>query len=113
MQQMQNRVTLIGHLGSDLELKTLDSGRKVAKGRLATNDYRKLPNGEYEQNTQWHNIVVWGKQAESMCKRLSKGSYVVIYGRLVHRSYEDSEGKTRYITEIVVRDFNAPKVKAA
>lgn len=113
MQQMQNRVTLIGHLGSDMELKTLDSGRTLARGSLATHDYRKLPNGEYEQNTQWHNIVSWGNQAEAMSKVLSKGSYVVVYGRLVHRSYEDSNGVTRFITEIVVRDFDTPKVKAA
>ncbi len=113
MQQMQNRVTLIGHLGADLELRTLDSGRTLAKGSLATHDYRKLPSGEYEQNTQWHNIVAWGKQAEIMNKVLAKGSYVVIYGRLVHRNYEDANGVTRNVTEIVVRDFSTPKAKVA
>ena len=113
MQQMQNRVTLIGHLGSEVQVNTLESGRKVARVSLATNDYRKLDNGEYKETTQWHRIVGWGAKAEQMEKALAKGSYVIVYGRLVHRSYEDKEGNTRYISEVVVREFDTPKSKAA
>ena len=116
MQQMQNRVTLIGKLGSDVEVFTTGSDRKVAKVSLATNDYRKLPNGEYAQSTQWHRIVAWGHKAELMAKLLSKGSYVVVHGRLTHRSFENKEGETRYVSEVVVREFDTPvraSVKAA
>ena len=113
MQQMQNRVTLIGNLGSEVELKTLESGQKVARVSLATNDYKKSADGTYEQTKQWHNIVAWGGKAEAMQRVLGKGSYVVIYGRLIHRNFEDSDGRTRYITEIVVREFDSPKAKAA
>jgi len=113
MQQMQNRVTLIGHLGSDIQISTVGENRKVARVSLATNDYRKLENGEYKQTTQWHRVVGWGPKAEQMEKVLAKGSYVIVYGRLVHRSYEDNEGKTRYVSEVVVREFDTPKVKAA
>ena len=113
MQQMQNRVTLIGHLGSEVNITEMESGRKVANVNIATNDYRKQENGEYEKFTQWHRLVAWGPKAEQMSKVLEKGSYVVIYGRLVHRKYEDKEGNTRSISEVVVREFDAPKSKAA
>ena len=110
---MQNRVTLIGNLGTDVEVSTTSNGRKVARVTLATHDYRKLENGEYKQTTQWHRLVGWGPKAEIMEKVLAKGSYVIIYGRLVHRSYEDKEGITKYISEVVVREFDTPKAKAA
>ena len=113
MQQMQNRVTLIGNLGSDVQVSTVGENRKVARVSLATNDYRKLENGEYKQTTQWHKIVGWGAKAEQMEKVLERGSYVIVYGRLVHRSYEDKDGNTRYVSEVVVREFDTPKVKAA
>ena len=113
MQQMQNRVTLIGHLGSDIQVSTAGENRKVARVSLATNDYRKLENGEFKQTTQWHRVVGWGPKAEQMEKVLSKGSYVIVYGRLVHRSFEDKDGNTRYVSEVVVREFDTPKVKAS
>lgn len=113
MQQMQNRVTLIGNLGTDVVVNTTSNGRKVARVSLATHDYRKLENGEYKQTTQWHRLVGWGAKAEHMEKILSKGSYVIVYGRLVHRSYEDKDGSTRYISEVVVREFDTPKAAKA
>ena len=113
MQQMQNRVTLIGHVGADVTVTNFETGRKVARVSIATNDYRKLENGEYQQFTQWHRLVAWGPTAEQMEKLLSKGSYVVIYGRLIHRTYEDKEGQTKHVSEVIVRQFDTPKVKAA
>jgi single-strand DNA-binding protein len=112
MQQMQNRVTLVGYLGSDINIITLTSGKKVGKASIATHSTRKLEDGTYVENTQWHNLVGWGARAEYMGKRLKRGSYVIVYGRLVHRTYEDKEGNTRYISEIVVREFDTPKQNA-
>lgn len=113
MQQMQNRVTLIGHLGSDVQLTSFDSNRSVARASIATNDFVKQANGEFKQITQWHRLVAWGPKAEHMEKVLAKGSYVIVYGRLVHRQYEDATGVTRYVSEIVVREFDTPKAQAA
>ena len=110
---MQNRVTLIGNLGTDVVVNTTSNGRKVARVSIATNDYQKLESGEYKQTTQWHRLVGWGPKAEYMEKVLAKGSYVIVYGRLVHRSFEDKDGNTKYISEVVVREFETPKTKAA
>ena len=110
---MQNRVTLIGHLGSDIQITSLTTGKTVGRTSIATHSHRKLADGTYEQSTQWHNLVGWDAKAEYMAKRLKKGSYVIVYGRLIHRSYEDKEGNTRYISEIIVREFDSPKAKAA
>ena len=106
---MQNRVTLIGNLGADVRMTTLDSGKKVAKMKIATHEYHKDVNGNYKQITQWHNVVGWDAKAEFMSKLLERGSYVVVYGRLVHRSFEDKEGVTRYVSEIVLREFDTPR----
>jgi single-strand DNA-binding protein len=113
MQQMQNRVTLVGYLGSDINITNLPSGKSVGKARIATHTTRKLEDGTYVESTQWHNLVGWNARAEYMGKRLKKGSYVIIYGRLTHRTYEGKDGDTRYISEIVVREFDTPKQKAA
>jgi len=113
MQQMQNRVTLIGNLGSDIQLTTLTSGKKVARTSIATHSNHKLKDGTYEQTTQWHKLVAWDAKAEYMDKRLKKGSFVIVYGRLVHRTYEDKDGIQRYISEVVIREFECPKTKAA
>ncbi len=113
MQQMQNRVTLVGYLGSDINITTFNSGKILGKASIATHSTRKLEDGTYQENTQWHNLVSWGARAEYMGKRLKRGSFVIVYGRLVHRTYEDKEGNTRYISEIVVREFDTPKQKAA
>ena len=107
MQQMQNRVTLVGNLGSDVQITTLSSGNKIARASLATNEYYRDKEGNSATNTQWHNIVGWGARAESMEKFLGKGSHVIIHGRLIHRSYEDNEGNTKYIAEVLVTNFEA------
>ena len=105
MSSLRNSVQLIGHLGKDPEVKQLESGRFVGKVSIATNDIYKNAKGEKVIETQWHNLVVWGKNAENMQKILHKGDEVAIQGKLTHRSYEDKEGITKYVTEIVVNEF--------
>jgi len=105
MNTLKNSVTLIGNLGKEVELKELASGSKVAKILIATNDYYKNNKGEPVTDTQWHNLVAWGKTAEMMAEKLSKGSEVAIQGKLVHRSYEDKDGNMRYISEVKVNEF--------
>ena len=72
---------------------------------LATNDYYRNKEGEKVEETQWHNLVAWGKKAEVMARILKKGNEVAIQGKLTHRTYEDKDGKTRYFSEVVVHDF--------
>jgi single-strand DNA-binding protein len=105
MNSLKNKVTLIGNLGMDPELKELDSGRKLAKVSIATNESYKNNKGEKVTETQWHNLVAWGKTAEFMGKYLQKGSEVVIEGKLINRNYTDKDGAKKYITEIQVNDM--------
>lgn len=100
MNALKNRVQLIGNLGNDPEIVTLDSGSKLAKFNIATSDSYKNTQGERVEETQWHHIVAWGKTAEIVENFLTKGKQVAIDGKLVHRSYETKEGEKRYITEI-------------
>jgi len=103
----------MGNLGSDVQLTTLSTGRKVARVSVATSDYRKDKDGNVQKQTQWHNLVGWGSRAESMTQYLTKGMYVLIQGKLVHRSYEDKNGVTRYLSEIVVNNFSKLQKKAS
>jgi single-strand DNA-binding protein len=104
MNALKNKVTLIGNLGMDPDYKELDSGYKLAKVSIATNESYKNTKGEKVSETQWHNLVAWGKTAEFMNKYLQKGSEVVVEGKLVNRNYTDKEGVKKYITEIQVND---------
>ena len=99
MNKIQNRVKLIGHLGTDSEIRTLESGRKVANFRIATNSSYTNDKGERAEDTQWHPIVAWGKLKEISEKHFTKGNKVAIVGKLVHRTYETKDGEKRYITE--------------
>ena len=101
MNKIQNRVKLIGHLGADPEIRSLESGRKVAKFRIATNSTYTNEKGERKEDTQWHPIVAWGKLAEISEEHLTKGKKVAIEGKLVHRTYETKDGDKRYVTEIL------------
>ena len=98
----------MGRLGSDVQCFTLSSGRKVARVSLATNEYFKDKSGERNKHTEWHNLTAWGSLAERMEKQLTKGAQVVIEGKLVHRSFQDKKGNTRYQSEIVVSSFVSP-----
>ena len=105
MNGLRNRVQLIGNLGQDPEIKTLDSGKKVAHFTLATNYAYKNNEGQKIEETLWHNIVAWNGLAERASKYLKKGREVAVDGRLAYRSYEDKQGVTKYITEIVLNEI--------
>ncbi|MBT8188164.1 MAG: single-stranded DNA-binding protein [Croceitalea sp.] len=100
MNALKNKVQLIGHLGQDPEIVNLDNGNKVAKFSIATSDSYKNTQGEKVEDTQWHNVVAWGKTAEIVENYLNKGKQVAIEGKLTHRSYETKEGDKRYVTEV-------------
>jgi single-strand DNA-binding protein len=104
MNTIRNQVQLIGHLGKDPQMTKFDSGSTVTKFSLATTDYFKK-DGERKTDTQWHNLVAWGKRGEAMNTYLKKGSLIAVSGKLEHKKYEDKEGNTRYVTEVKVADF--------
>lgn len=105
MNSLRNRVHLIGNLGQDPEMKSLESGKKVAHFTLATNDSYKNADGQKVEETTWHNIVAWNGLAEVASKFLKKGKEVAVDGRIVYRTFEDKKGVTKYITEIVLNDL--------
>jgi len=104
MRNLRNSVQLIGNLGKDPQFTELESGKKLVKFSIATNEYYRQ-DGEKKTQTHWHNIIAWGKTAELMQDLLKKGSQVAIQGKLTHRSYEDKEGQTKYISEIIANEF--------
>ena len=105
MNTLKNTVSLIGRLGQDPKINAVGKDNKVAKFSVATNEAYKGKNGEWLQNTQWHNVVAWGKVAELSEKLLRKGSEVVLEGKLVNDEYETKEGEKRYKTEVNLREF--------
>jgi single-strand DNA-binding protein len=96
-----NKVILVGNLGKDPELRYTPGGQAVCDLRIATTDNFTGRDGEKKESTEWHTVVVWGKQAENCSQYLSKGRQVYVEGRLRTRSWDDKEGKKRYATEIV------------
>jgi single-strand DNA-binding protein len=101
-----NRVTLIGNLGKDPEVKYTPSGTAVAKIALATNERFKDKTGEWQDRTEWHNVVLWQRQAEIAGEYLKKGSKVYIEGRLQTRSWDDkTTNQKKYMTEVVASDL--------
>jgi len=105
MNKLRNKVQLIGNLGTDPEVKHLESGKTVATFRLATTERYRKDSGDLVEDTQWHNIVAWGKRAEIVEQYLQKGKEVAVEGKLIHRSYDDKNGDKKYITEIVMDDM--------
>ncbi|QTD36421.1 single-stranded DNA-binding protein [Polaribacter batillariae] len=105
MNSLRNKVQLIGNLGNDPEIITLESGKKLAKFSLATNESYKDASGQKVDNVQWHNLVAWNKTADIIEKYITKGKEVAIEGKLTSRSYETKEGEKRYITEVVVNEL--------
>lgn len=105
MNTLRNRVQLIGNPGMDPEVKVLDGGNKLAKFSIATNESYKNAKGERVTETQWHNVIAWGKTAELIEKFVKKGKEVGIEGKLSNRSYEDSDGTKKYVTEVVVNEL--------
>ena len=102
MNTLRNKVQLIGNLGNDPEIITLESGKKLAKFSLATNEYYKDADGQKQTKTEWHNLIAWNKTAEIIEKYVSKGKEIAIDGKLTNRSWEDKEGNKRYTTEVIV-----------
>ncbi len=102
---IKNRVQLIGNLGATPEIKELDNGNKMARFTVATSEYYTNKKGEKVSETQWHNIVIWGKLAGIAEKFLEKGSQVVIDGKLTTRNYTDKAGAKKYFTEIVANEL--------
>lgn len=100
-----NKVLLIGNLGKDPELKATPSGQSVARFSVATTETWKNPQGEKQSKTEWHNIVVWGKQAEIAEKYLRKGKQVMIEGRIQYREYTDQAGVKKTICDIRCDNF--------
>lgn len=97
---MINKVILIGNLGRDPEVRTLESGTKVAKFPIATNENYKDRSGEWQQRTEWHDIVAWTYLADKAERSLRKGSLVYVEGKLTHRKYTDKDGIDRYVTDV-------------
>ncbi len=103
---MVNKVTLIGNLGRDVEVRRLENGTAVAKFSVATNEsYKDNKTGEWKKQTEWHDVICWRHLAERAEKQLAKGKLVYIEGKLTHRKYQDKEGIDRYKTEVVVGTF--------
>lgn len=104
MYALKNKVQLIGNLGGNPEIKTTEGGKKLARFSIATNEVYRNAKGDKVTETQWHNLVAWGKVAEIAEKFLVKGSEVAIEGKLVNRSYNDKEGHKKYVTEVQVNE---------
>ena len=107
MNSLKNRVQLIGYLGADPEVRTVENGNKLARLRLATTETYTNARGEKVTETYWHQVVAWGKTAEIAEKLLSKGQEAVIEGKLVNRSYIGKDGQKKYVTEVVAEELKA------
>jgi len=105
MNALRNSVRLIGHLGDNPKLRKLDGDKYVANFSLATNENFHDHNGNKMAETTWHKLVAWGKQAEVAEKYLKKGTEIAVEGKLTNHSYEDKNGETHFVTEIVVNEI--------
>ena len=105
MYALKNKVQLIGNLGNAPEVRNTESGKKLVRFSVATNEQYKNAKGERVTETQWHNLIAWGKVADIAEKFLVKGTEVAIEGKLVNRNYMDKEGNKKYITEIQVNEL--------
>jgi len=104
MYALKNKVQLIGNLGGNPEIRTTESGKKMARFSVATNESYRTAKGDKVTETQWHNLIAWGKVADIAEQYLSKGSEVAIEGKLINRNYTDKEGIKRYVTEVQVNE---------
>ncbi len=97
---MVNKVILVGNLGNDPEFRQLESGARVVRLSVATNESYKDKTGQWVQNTEWHTVVAWGFTADYVNNNLKKGAQVFVEGKLTHRKWQDKEGQNRYTTEV-------------
>ena len=105
MNSLRNRVQLIGNLGNDPEIRKFDNGKTLARLSLATSESYRDENGKRVTETQWHTLTAWGQSALIAEKYLKKGNEIAVEGKLVHRNYENKEGKKQYITEVVIQEM--------
>ena len=105
MYALKNKVQLIGNLGNNPEIRSTESGKKIAKFSVATNETYRTAKGDKGLETQWHNLIAWGKVADIAEQFLSKGSEVAIEGKLINRNYTDKEGNKHYVTEVQVNEI--------
>ena len=104
MNNLRNRVQLIGHVGNDPEIKTFEGGRKLATITLATNDHYKNAKGEKVEQTEWHRLTAWGTTADIIEQFVKKGKEIAIDGKLTHRTYDDKNGDKKFITEVTINE---------
>lgn len=102
---LKNNVQLWGNLGNNPEITNLENGKKIAKCSIAVNEVYKNNEGERVVNTSWFNLIAWGKTAELVEKLLIKGSEIAIEGKLSTSSYDDKDGNKRFVTEVVINEF--------
>ena len=100
-----NKVILVGRVGMDPELRKMDNNRSKLNLRLATTESFKKANGEWQDITDWHTVVMWGPMADRAEQDIHKGNLVYIDGKIRTRSWEDKEGRKRYITEVIAEYF--------
>ncbi len=105
MNNLKNRVQLIGNIGKDPQIKNFDSGKTMASFSLATSESYKDAEGKKVTDTQWHQVVAWGNTANYIENYLEKGNRIAVDGKLIHRSYNDKDGATKYITEVLVNEI--------
>ena len=105
MNNLRNKVQLIGNLGQTPEIISFDNGNKLAKWTMATNETYKNTQGEKVTDTQWHNVVAWGNVAGIVEQYVEKGQEIAVEGKIVNRTYETKEGEKRYATEIQVSEL--------
>ena len=105
MSTLKNNVQLIGNVGQEPTITNLESGKKVARLSLATNEHYKNAQGEKQTDTNWHTLVAWGKTAEIIEKYVTKGKEIAVKGKLTSRSYKTSEREKRTVTEVVVNEL--------
>ena len=105
MSTLKNHVQLIGNVGQEPTITNLESGKKVARFSLATNEYYKDAKGEKQTDTNWHTVVAWGKTAEIIEKFVSKGKELGVTGKLKTRTYTTDDGNERYVTEVEANEI--------
>jgi single-strand DNA-binding protein len=105
MISLKNSVRLIGFLGNTPDITKFGENKSLARASIATNVSYKNRDGDWVSDTQWHNLVMWGRHAVFAEKSLDKGSEIAIEGKLVNRTYTDKEGVVRYLTEVVVNEI--------
>ncbi len=105
MYALKNKVQLIGHIGNTPDVRSFEGGKKWTRLSLATSESYRNAEGVKVTDTQWHNVVAYGKVAEIIEKHVVKGSEIAVEGKLVNRSYTDKEGVKKYVTEVQVSEL--------